>query len=98
MLSNQGILMGHMSEVDHLSLDRNPLTKFLTVLEELHAMAGHISVLTTTFPYSLHRATHLKQHAQSNYLECEPNIYMKVNSMFGNGKNTHRLWESHAVN
>ena len=57
----------------------------------LNELIGHLSMLPMLIPYRLHRAIHLKHHANANDPERDPDIYMKADSIWGAAFNA---WKS----
>jgi beta-carotene hydroxylase len=48
----------------------------------LNETVGHLSMLPLLVPYRLHRAIHLKHHANTNDSERDPDIYMRAPSLW----------------
>ena len=57
----------------------------------LNELIGHLSMLPMLIPYRLHRAIHLKHHANANDPERDPDIYMKADTIWGAALNA---WKS----
>lgn len=60
-------------------------------LRWLNELVGHVSVFPFLVPYRLHRAIHLKHHANTNNSENDPDIYMRADTIWEAAKNA---WKS----
>ncbi len=49
----------------------------------LNETIGHLSIFPILLPYRLHRAIHLKHHANTNHDERDPDIYMRADTIWG---------------
>ena len=49
----------------------------------LNETIGHLSIFPLLLPYRLHRAIHLKHHANTNHDERDPDIYMRADTIWG---------------
>ena len=56
-------------------------------LRWLNELVGHLSVFPFMVPYRLHRAIHLKHHANTNNDERDPDIYMRADTIWGAARN-----------
>ncbi len=60
-------------------------------LRWLNELVGHVSVGPMIFPYRLHRAIHLKHHANTNDDHKDPDIHMRANTIW---QAAYRAWLS----
>lgn len=55
----------------------------------LNELIGHVSAFPMVLPYRLHRAIHLKHHANTNHDTRDPDIYMRADTIWGALKNAY---------
>jgi len=56
-------------------------------LRWFNELIGHLSAFPIFLPYRLHRAIHLKHHANTNDPEKDPDMYIKAGTLWGACKN-----------